>query len=231
MVSGRREKIRQATIREIMDNARKQIAEQGAAALSLRAIARDMGMTAPALYRYFPSRDDLLTVLILETYNALGDTVEAAVNAVDPQDHRGRILAFTTAYRQWAIEHPQDYMFIFTTSVPGYDAPDEITVPAASRTMEVFAATLADAMKAGKVKMNPDCVSASPALLKAVAEAETRYGMQQSTLLVGLIGWSRLHGVIALEIFSHIGPVIGDVSELYAAEVNTLLKCIGLEGE
>src|SRR3954447_19221085 len=117
MPEPRRERIRAETHDEIMNIARKQIAAQGAAALSLRAIARDMGMSAPAIYRYFASRDDLLTALILETYNRLADTLEAAIGQLPEDDYRGRFLAFSHAYRNWAVANPQDYMFIFTTSV------------------------------------------------------------------------------------------------------------------
>jgi AcrR family transcriptional regulator len=228
MVEPRRERIRNETSNEIMAIARKQIAEQGAVALSLRAIARDMGMTAPAIYRYFPSRDDLLTALILDTYNRLADTLEKAVSELAEDDFRGRFLAFSHAYRDWAVANPQDYMFIFTTSVPGYDAPDEVTRPAAARSMQVFIDLLRQGMQAGIIKSRV-VVSPSEGLQRAIAEAEQRYGHANSTLLVGLRGWSRLHGLITLEIFNHLEPVIGDVSDLYNLEVMELLAQLGLE--
>ncbi len=89
----RRERVRAATIDEIKEIARRHIAEKGAAALSLRAIAREMGMTSPALYRYFASRDDLVTALIVDAYNSLADALEAARDACEEADHAGRLAA------------------------------------------------------------------------------------------------------------------------------------------
>src|SRR5689334_12211302 len=181
MVEPRRERVRTETRNEIMEIARKQIAEQGAASLSLRAIARDMGMTAPAIYRYFASRDDLLTALILDTYNRLADSLEAAVAEHAEDDYRGRFLAFSLAYREWAVANPQDYMFIFTTSVPGYDAPDEVTRPAAARSMQVFIDLLTQGMQAGVIKPRI-AVNPSEGLQRAISAAEQRYGHANSTL-------------------------------------------------
>jgi AcrR family transcriptional regulator len=228
MTQSRRERLRADARIEIMALARQQIAAEGAAALSLRAIARDMGMTAPALYRYFASRDDLLTALILESYNALADALEQSVQACPPQDYRARFRAFAKAYRDWAVAHPRDYMFIFTTSVPGYHAPDEITVPAAARSMGVFSDIVAEAQRAGKLHLSPDDEPRSPALKRALADAEQRYGYPPGTLYVGLIGWARLHGLICLEIFNHTGPIIGDPGLLYTSEVDALETRLGL---
>ena len=212
-----------------MEIARKQIAEQGAASLSLRAIARDMGMTAPAIYRYFLSRDDLLTALILNTYNRLADMLEAAIAEKAENDYSGRFLAFSLAYRDWAVANPQDYMFIFTTSVPGYDAPDEVTAPAAARSMQVFIDVLTKAMQAGAVHPPTSAIAPTSGLARAISEAEQRYGHASSTLLAGLRGWARLHGLITLEIFNHLEPIIGDASELYTLEVMDLLAHLGLD--
>src|SRR5512141_2660275 len=104
---------RSATRQEILDTARAQIAATGAAALSLRAIARQMELTAPALYRYFPSRDALVTALIVDAYHSLADALEAARDAIPETDPVGRILNIGTAYREWALIKPQWYMLIF----------------------------------------------------------------------------------------------------------------------
>lgn len=113
--------------REITDAARRQLAESGAAALSLRAIARELGMVSSALYRYFPSRDDLLTALIIEAYNAIGEAVEEAVATGDTP--RARWRAAAAAVRHWAIGHPHEYTLLYGSPVPGYQAPQDTIRP------------------------------------------------------------------------------------------------------
>src|SRR5262249_32746 len=125
-----RARARAEITREITDAARRQLAESGAPALSLRAIARELGMVSSALYRYFPSRDELLTALIIEAYNALGDTAESAVSSADTP--REQFRAVSNALRHWAITHPHEYALVYGSPVPGYHAP-ETTVGPASR--------------------------------------------------------------------------------------------------
>jgi AcrR family transcriptional regulator len=225
MPKSRRQRVRQENRAEIMSLAREQIAAEGAAALSLRAIARAMGITAPAIYRYFPSRDDLLTALILETYTSLADALEESVAACDPHDHRGKMLAFMRKWRAWALEQPQDYMLIFTTSVPGYDAPDEVTQPAAARSFAIMMKIIADGIQEGKIHVADSVASAPDTKVK---EAEQRYSHPDGTFKLGLLGWSRLHGIITLEIFNHLQPIIGNADELYESEVMTLMELLGL---
>src|SRR5512136_1855548 len=104
--------------------AHKRLNEQGADGLSLRAIARDLSITAPAIYNYFPRLDDLITALLVDTFNALGDALDAAAATASEDDFAGRFLAIGLAYRQWAIEKPQHYNFIFGNPIPGYYAPE-----------------------------------------------------------------------------------------------------------
>src|ERR1051325_9008918 len=125
MNSKRREKIRVAIREEIIATAWKQIAEVGAAGLSLRGIAREMEMTAPALYRYFADRDSLITALIIEAFTAFGDVLETARDTYPADDHAGRFKAISLAYRQWAIDYSQRYILIFDTPIAGYCMPEE----------------------------------------------------------------------------------------------------------
>ena len=104
----RRQRLRQATIEEIKDTARQQIAEDGAANLSLGAIARAMGMTPPALYRYFENRNALVVALIVDAYNSMGEAMEKSVESLPQDDYGGQFLALRRAYRQWALEHRED---------------------------------------------------------------------------------------------------------------------------
>src|ERR1700744_2080553 len=126
-----RERVRAEITREITDTARAHLAADGAATLSLRAVARDLGMVSSAVYRYFASRDDLLTALIIDGYNAIGAAVEAADAACDRADHLGRWRAAGRAARPWAVAHPHEYALIYGSPVPGYEAPADTIAPAA----------------------------------------------------------------------------------------------------
>ncbi|MDO9458429.1 TetR/AcrR family transcriptional regulator, partial [Nocardioides sp.] len=135
--------------RAILDNAATQLAEIGPAALSVRAIARDLGMASSAVYRYFPSRDALLTALIVEAYDDLGATVEAADAAVRRGDLRGRLRAIAKALRGWAIEHPHQYALTYGSPVPGYAAPEDTVAPA-TRVAIALLELVRDAQQAGR---------------------------------------------------------------------------------
>jgi AcrR family transcriptional regulator len=143
-----RERARAELTREIKEEARRQLAEVGADALSLRAVARSLGMVSSALYRYFPSRDDLLTSLIIDAYNALGDAVEAAASTVAAADGRARWVAVCRAARCWALANPHEYALIYGSPVPGYRAPQATIAPAA-RLPLAFLRVLRDAAAAG----------------------------------------------------------------------------------
>ncbi|MEM7288279.1 MAG: TetR/AcrR family transcriptional regulator, partial [Actinomycetota bacterium] len=110
---------------QILETARSHLVERGAGELSLRAVARELGMASSAVYRYFPSRDALLTALIIDAYDALGQTAEEADAAVDRDDHLGRWRAIAHAVRGWALAHPHEYALIYGTPVPGYEAPED----------------------------------------------------------------------------------------------------------
>src|ERR1043166_4451027 len=120
-----RERVRAELIREITEVARAQPATGGAAGLSLRAVARELGMVSSAVYRYFPSRDDLLTALIIDGYNAIGAAVERADGACRRDDPHGRGLAACRAVRDWALAHPHEYSLVYGSPVPGYRAPEQ----------------------------------------------------------------------------------------------------------
>src|SRR5690242_8975213 len=126
-----RQRARAELTREIKEAARRQLAETGAPQLSLRAVARELGMVSSALYRYFPSRDDLLTALIIDAYEAVGECAESAVAAAPRADSRARWRALCNAVRDWARAHPHEYALVYGTPVPGYQAPQDTVEPAA----------------------------------------------------------------------------------------------------
>ena len=146
-----RARVRAEMITEIKTVARRHLATDGAN-LSLRAVARDMGMVSSALYRYFASRDDLLTALIIDAYNALGAAVEDADAAVtERSDLRGRLLILGRAVRRWALANPAEYALIFGSPVPGYAAPAD-TVVAAQRTPDVLLGIFVDGFAANALR-------------------------------------------------------------------------------
>src|SRR5215216_5472530 len=150
MNSTRREKRRSATLDDIKATAWKQVAEQGAASLSLRAIGREMGMTAPGLYRYYKDRDALVTALLMDAFNSFADALEAARDEYDVSDHLVRFCAMSKAYFQWAVNDPQKYLFLFGTPIPGYRFAPELG-PSAQRSFLVLQGVIGDAHAAGKL--------------------------------------------------------------------------------
>src|SRR6478735_5550022 len=145
-----RERARAEITAEILDAARGYLATDGAPALSLRAIARDLGMASSALYRYFKSRDELLTRLIIDAYDALGAAAEVAEATVDRNDLAGRFAATCTAVRDWSLAHPNEYALIYGSPVPGYAAPAD-TVRPASRVTTLLLRIIVEAAAAGRV--------------------------------------------------------------------------------
>jgi AcrR family transcriptional regulator len=215
---------------EILDAARKQMAQQGAAALSLRAIARDLGLTAPALYRYFDSRDALVTALIVEAYTSLAVAMETARDLQPAEDWAGQFLATMLAYRAWALAHPQDYTLVFGTPIPGYSGPTEAIVPVATRAFDVFVNILDGAAKAKLLHPTGTYAHPPKSVAQQLAGWRKTYGYSAPTptLHMSLIAWSRLHGLVLLELFYFIQPFFGDPSDLYRAEAIQLIEQAGL---
>ncbi len=227
----RREHRHESTRDEIMEVARRHIAEQGAAALSLREIARQMRMTAPALYRYFKDRDDLVTALIVTAFRSFADTLQAARDSQPADDYANQLFAIAMAYRRWARAHPQDYMLIFGTPIPGYKAPFEITQPEAKCGIDVLINTLEAADKAGELDPSPAYLKPSPALQAQLNNWRNSQGYSASTavLYLAVMSWSRLHGWVSLEIENQFEPFLGDIDELYRSQVIELMKQFGVD--
>jgi AcrR family transcriptional regulator len=202
-----RERVRAELTREIKEVARQQLAGAGAAGLSLRAVARELGMVSSALYRYFPSRDELLTALIIDAYDAVGAVAEAADAGCPRDDLGGRWLAVCRAVRDWAIEHPHEYALIYGSPVPGYRAPQDTIGPATRLTL-VLGRLLQDgaAMPADSFPPAPAPVRADATRLRDSAFP----GAPVELVARGLIARTHLFGAISLELFGHHNNVIED---------------------
>lgn len=209
----------------IKDEARRQLAEEGAAKLSLRAVARALGMVSSALYRYFPSRDDLLTALIIDAYDSLGEAAESAHAEVADAPPGRRWTAVCEAVRRWGLAHPHEYALIYGSPVPGYSAP-QTTVPAAARVGLLFFAIAEDAHRAGVLT-----APALPAALRPEAErmaADLAPGLPPETVTVLVAAWAQLFGLVSFELFGQFQRVVEDREEFFRHAVARLAEGVGL---
>jgi len=227
----RRERLRATTIDEIKQIARQHMAEKGAAALSLRAIAREMGMTGPALYRYFASRDDLVTALIVDAFNSLAESQESNYESYRSAPFSERMLALAEDYRGWALQHPELYSLIFGTPIPNYHAPVEISGSAAQRGMVPFIRLITEAHEAGQIDYPDTYKKLSPEFeqILDVARNQKGYVGSQEVVLLTLTGWGHIHGLVTLELYNHLQPVILEPGALFRLDILTWLHSIGIE--
>jgi AcrR family transcriptional regulator len=224
-----RARVRAEMLDEIKAIARRHLAEQGAN-LSLRAVARDLGMVSSAIYRYYPSRDELLTALILDAYHALGAAVETAEAAVPRSDPTGRWLAACHAVRDWALARPHEYALIYGTPVPGYRAPGD-TVPAASRSTAVLGRILQDAAEAGTLRDAPggDLPAEVDADVARIGEALCP-AVPHPVLSRALGAWVQLFGMISFELFGQFANTIEARTAFFDHQMRVQAEVIGLNG-
>ena len=221
----RRARYRAATREEAKVIALRQLAAGGGEAVSLNAMGKEMGISGPALYRYFASRDALLTELIVDAYGDLAAATEAAEVAAREDDAAMRVRSLAATFRAWALAQPHRYLLLYGTPVRGYVAPDG-TVALAQRIFAPILAALAT-LPAQPLAANPH-LSALDAQL-AVSARETNQGVSGPVLRRGLVWWTRLHGVLSLEVAGHFTLMGFDPALLYEAEVDALLGGAGVE--
>ena len=226
-----RERVRAELTREITETARRHLATEGAAGLSLRAVARELGMVSSAVYRYFPSRDDLLTALIIDGYNAIGAAVERADGACRRDDHHGRWLAACRAVRDWALAHPHEYSLVYGSPVPGYQAPEQ-TVGPASRVAAVPGKIISDAQASGV--LDPPALGPPPPGSFAPDAARLRQsvlpGVSDDVAARALATWASVFGLVSFELFGQFENVISDRAAFFAYAVGGLGRLAGLPG-
>ena len=208
----------------IKETAWKQIAEYGASALSLRAIARELKISAPAIYNYFPDRDALVTALIIDAYTSFGDWQLEARDSVSPGDLPGRLKAIGHAYRNWAHTYPQRYQLIFGTPIPGYEPPKEKTFPSSARSISALFSVVEEIRAAGKLR-----VEAFPKVQKKYEvyydEWKKYVGeVHPDSLFAAMIIWSRVHGIVSLEIQGNLPPFGDKGDALYLLELTFMTR-------
>jgi AcrR family transcriptional regulator len=221
-----RQRVRAELTREITETARRHLATEGAAGLSLRAVARELGMVSSAVYRYFPSRDDLLTALIIDGYNDIGAAAERADGACRPDDYRGRWLAACRAVRDWALAHPHEYSLVYGSPVPGYQAPER-TIGPASRVAAVLGKIISDA-QASRV-LDPPALCPAPPGSFAPDAARLRQsvlpGVPDEVAARALVTWASIFGLVSFELFGQFENVVTDRSGYFDHAVS----CLGRE--
>jgi AcrR family transcriptional regulator len=222
-----RARVRAEITEEIKAAARRHLAADGAN-LSLRAVARDMGMVSSALYRYFASRDELLTALIIDAYNSIGAAVEAADAGVARGDLRRRWYAICHAVRDWALANPAEYALIFGSPVPGYAAPQD-TIGPASRTPIALVAILVDGVAAGTLS-TPERPPAPESLRIDAARLRdsTFPGVPEDLLILGMVGWIHLFGAVSFELFGQLNNAVNARREAFGHQMRLMADMIGL---
>jgi AcrR family transcriptional regulator len=228
----RREDVIEFTREKILEAARQIMAQQGSAALSLREIARSVEMTAPAIYYYFASLDDLITALVLEAFNAMADALETARDTVLAEGGSPIQVLFAVclAYRAWAVEHLTDFELIYGTPIPGYHAPEASTSAAASRSGEVFRQLILAVLQSGDMRPIPPYDSVPPAIqthLRNTYSPDLDEAMMLSIYLTA-VGWTQLHGIIMLEVFEHVQSMVGNVEDFYRDQVIHMMASFGI---
>jgi AcrR family transcriptional regulator len=205
---GIRDRFRSQMRQEVKDAALRQLAEGGPQALSVNAIAKQLGVSGPALYRYFAGRDALLTELILDAYADLTAALTAA--RPEPGVPGPELARLADAYRDWAVAQPHRYRLLFGAPLPGYDAHDEHLVVAAQRVMTVVFPALTPATPVGDPTLEAQLAAWAPEV-------------EPGRALAGVTAWSRLHGIVTLEIEGNFASMGLDADRLFAREVAALL--------
>jgi AcrR family transcriptional regulator len=193
----------------IVASARRQLAEIGPAQLSVRAVARDLGMASSAVYRYFPSRDELLTELLVILYGELGDLVDAADAACEPTDLTGRWRALGSALRAWAVAAPHEYAFLYGSPVPGYAAP-EATIAPSARVTGVL------------IRLARDLDAPGPRTSTFDDFRALAGDLSDEAALRAITAWGGLLGAISLELFGHLTNAVADYDAHFALVLDRL---------
>jgi AcrR family transcriptional regulator len=215
----RRARLRTATLSDIKQAARKLVVEHGPTAISLRAIGRELGMSAPALYRYFPSLEALVVAVCSDIYDELREAVSAA--QCDADGPGPQLIAMARGFRAWSVAHPQEFGLLFGTPVPGVveleedcESPDHPAARVGAVFLEPFA-------QLWRQLGGPD-VPADPQLDKALAVHGDL--LPPAGMYAFLGAWSRLYGLVALEVFGHLRWALTDVEPLFEAELESFVR-------
>lgn len=211
----------------IKQAAREHLAVDGAN-LSLRAVARDLGVVSSAVYRYFASRDELLTALILDGYASLGEAAERAEAAVPRRDLAGRWIALGRGIRSWALANPHEYALLYGSPVPGYAAPQD-TVGPASRPVLVIVGIMRDAVAAGaRIPAGPRLPRAVRVDLERIQDDPVFDGVPPAVFARGMTAWAQLFGTLSFELFGRLTNAIEAFEAYFDYQLRAMATYLGL---
>ena len=212
-----RERYRAQVRAEVKEAALCQLAESGPAGLSIAAIGKQLGVSGPALYRYFASRDELLTELVIDAYDDLAGTLRAAASDAPSQQPRAELEALARGYRSWALAQPHRYRLLYGPPLPGYDAHAQRLVEAAQASMAVLVEVL-------RGLGDPAAPPPGPSLASQLSAWARKHSLEAdpATALRALLAWSRLHGLVSLEIAGNYASMNIDPDEVFEIQLATL---------
>lgn len=211
----------------IKDVAWRQIEQEGPAALSLRGIGRALGIAAPSIYHYYPTRDDLLTALAEEALTSLAEAQRQSLESISAQKPEQRLFALGLSYRGWAVRHAQRYLLIFGSPIPHYEPPGEGRMPAASWALLPVIETLHALHKAGRLRL--ERLSKPSVLLKSMLSAwrtvvrEKGTDVETDVLYLSYVIWTRVHGMVSLELGGQAASYITNPAEVFRREMDNIL--------
>jgi AcrR family transcriptional regulator len=212
-----RERYRAQVRAEVKQAALRQLAESGPAGLSVSAIGKELGVSGPALYRYFAGRDELLTELVIDAYDDLADALSAAARNAASQEPRARLEALARGYRSWALAQPHRYRLLFGPPLPGYDAHAQRLVAASQAAMNLLLGTLREL--GNHTPAPPSQPLASQ--LTAWAQAHA-FDVDPAVALRAILIWTRLHGLVSLEIAGNFASMGIDPHQVFEAQLAAL---------
>lgn len=228
MAATPRERARERTLADILLIGRRQLGEVGAAALSLRAVARELGVVSSAVYRYVANRDELLTLLVVDAYTELGDEVDAAVGragtaAVD------RFAALARAVRAWAVREPSRYALLYGSPVPGYAAPAERTTAQGTRVITLLGHIVDEAWRSGELHADRRPVPVQLAGNFQAIRDQLSVATPDPVLASTVQAWSALFGAVSFEVFGQYGPdTFADLDVLFEDTLERISSQLGL---
>jgi AcrR family transcriptional regulator len=233
----RRDRARADTVREIKETARRVLVDQGVGGLALRAVAREMGMTAPGLYRYFASREDLVEHVVADLYDELAVVLEAARDGESSDSPGRQLFAASRAFRGWATTHRAEFGLLFGSpaarmGLGGHGRGEGPAEEAAQRFGGIFGTLIARVYLEGGFPI-PDEAEMAPALREQLGDwCETLpVPLPLGVMYVFLSCWIRLYGMVCMEVFGHLRFALDDAEPMFEAEMRALADALGIAGE